>query len=609
MVHDTAGHDGVAVMVSAVEWSLLEPGTTEKLVGICLCRENPRAVRPRPSRGDGGIDVLVPQEGDTRRVAVYQVKYFHQNLTSSQKGQIEKSYHRLRQYAADKNLTIVAWYLTLPLNPTNENLEWLAGVTADAGFPCEWRGLDFLEGLAAKYPDVVDYYLGNGKQRLDRAIVALTDVLRLSQWLTGATASSSQTDPAAPLQPSETISGLRALHETLNKYDPHFRYDFSVDHEQPVIPRLPYLLAAVQEGDGDRWVTFKIFARFAEAVIERPVPGNVAVRGQTGSRLDRDLQLFHDYGRPFQTPPGAASVSFDLPGGFAPSIEDGQLSIGPLAAGTEQHELRLAVVDEAGVVLAEPRICMEPATRGPSGRGIRTFGTEEHGTFTFEMMTELATGKTRLDFRLGDLPGRRPADVLEGLRFLAQHRPPHRVSLRPGYGPGEIHSIDIPESSALADGARLVLEFAEALVTIQDFASVRLDMPDFGQMTEDMFQSVLDVAQLLRGETLTRPWEYVGPVHGPQGLEPDFAARFTVHFRRPLVLTLPGIECQVGMQTAECFGARIDPDTVTSHGDHVDVRFVPAGSELARISASPITDPAQLETPVPSTGELRLSEA
>jgi hypothetical protein len=237
MVHDTAGHDDddMAVTVSAVEWSLLEPGTTEKLVGIFLCRENPRAVRPRPSQGDGGIDVLVPLDDSARTVIIYQVKYFHQNLTQGQKRQIKESYHRLRRYAADKDLTIIAWYLTLPLNPTNENLEWLATFTADAGFPCKWRGLDFLEGVAAKYPEVVDYYLGNGKQRLDQAIVALTDVLRLGQWLTAA--SLSQAESAVPLQPSETISGLRALHETLNRHDPHFRYDYSVDHEKPEIPR------------------------------------------------------------------------------------------------------------------------------------------------------------------------------------------------------------------------------------------------------------------------------------------------------------------------------------------------------------------------------------
>jgi hypothetical protein len=171
--------------VGRVAWSLIEPGTVEQLVGIFICRENPRAMRIRPSQGDGGIDVLVPAPGNPQTVVVYQVKCFHQNLTGGQKTQIEKSYRRVRRFATAHSLTITAWYLTLPLNPTNENWQWLLEFTADAEFPCEWRGLDYLEGLAAKYPDVVDYYLHDGKQRLDQAILALTNVLQLGQRLPG----------------------------------------------------------------------------------------------------------------------------------------------------------------------------------------------------------------------------------------------------------------------------------------------------------------------------------------------------------------------------------------------------------------------------------------
>ena len=53
------------------------------MVAILLCRENPAAVRVRPSRGYGGIDILVPLYG-TGTVAVYQVKSFTANLTRGQ---------------------------------------------------------------------------------------------------------------------------------------------------------------------------------------------------------------------------------------------------------------------------------------------------------------------------------------------------------------------------------------------------------------------------------------------------------------------------------------------------------------------------------------------
>ena len=48
----------------------------------------------------------------------------------------------------------------MPLNPTNENLEWLEGFTAGHGLLAQWRGLDFLEGLAADYPSVSGFWSG-----------------------------------------------------------------------------------------------------------------------------------------------------------------------------------------------------------------------------------------------------------------------------------------------------------------------------------------------------------------------------------------------------------------------------------------------------------------
>jgi hypothetical protein len=59
--------------VTRVEWTRTEPGDIEQVVSMLLCRENPSTVRVRPSRGDGGIDVLAPARNGAG-VAVYQVK-------------------------------------------------------------------------------------------------------------------------------------------------------------------------------------------------------------------------------------------------------------------------------------------------------------------------------------------------------------------------------------------------------------------------------------------------------------------------------------------------------------------------------------------------------
>ncbi|MGH3267929.1 MAG: hypothetical protein ACRDN1_02495, partial [Trebonia sp.] len=79
--------------MARVDWTRIEPGDIEQVVAILLCRENPAAVRPRPSRGDGGIDILVPLD-NAGTVAVYQVKSFKFNLTQGQKAQAERSFRR-----------------------------------------------------------------------------------------------------------------------------------------------------------------------------------------------------------------------------------------------------------------------------------------------------------------------------------------------------------------------------------------------------------------------------------------------------------------------------------------------------------------------------------
>lgn len=572
--------------MSSVEWSVLEPGAVERLVGIFLCRDNPDATRIRPSRGDGGIDVLVPDPASPNAVVVYQVKSFHKNLTNKQKGQIRRSFQRLCSFAAANGLTVTAWHLTLPLTATHENREWLRELTGNEPFPSDWRGLDYLDGLAAKYPDVVDYYLHDGKERLDRAIVALTDVLRLQLGVATAGQTTPATGPpASALQPAETIGGLAALHETLNKHDPHYRYDFSVDHERPSVPDAPGLVAAVQRGGDGRYITFKIFARFAESVLERPIPGSFTITAEPGSVLHRDVELFNRFGRPFETPAGSVTAEVDLPGGLGETIERGQLKIGMPSTRDDAFEVRLSVVDEAGAVLAEPLIKMQPATVGPSGEGMRGYGVEEHGTFTIEFLHVFDTRNIELHYTLCELNGLRPALVVNGLRFLAHHCPPHRIGIRPAYGPTSGNLTPIPADAKIGNGIALILELAEALAVIQEHTALRVDMPDLAQLTHRQLAEVLDAARLLRGETLAMQWQGIGfHLHPGVEVDADSESPFAARVRDVLKVGLPTGDIILGVRNIDLPAARIDPGSVVVHGDHKDVRLIPFGDTLAAIT-------------------------
>ena len=180
---------------------------------------------------------------------------------------------------------------------------------------------------------------------------------------------------------------LAALHAALNEHDPHFAYDYSVDIVRPEVADQPGLVAAVQEGDGKRWVTIKVLARCAESLVERPVPLSIRITAEPASDLERDLEACDKHGTPFTAPTGTTDAEIALPGRLGGTVTGGSVRIeapaGPPGAG---YDIRLQVADPSGDVIAEALMHMQPPTTGPSGTGRRAHGTEQHGTFSFEML-------------------------------------------------------------------------------------------------------------------------------------------------------------------------------------------------------------------------------
>ncbi len=558
-----------------MEWSLLDGEPTEQLVGIFLCRENRHAKRIRPSKGDGGIDVLVPEPDNRSVVTVYQAKSFHSNLKKGHKGQIERSYRRLLAYAQANGLTVKDWFLTLPLNPTHENRKWLDELTIGAGFPCDWLGLDYLEGLAAKYPDVIDYYLHNGKERLEGAIKSLNDTIRmlLSPGKVGDTETSNEY-----LKPSHVVNGLAGLHRSLNSQDPFYNYDYSVEHKQPSIADEPFLVAAKQINLKNQCITFKIFAKCDASLEERPVPINLLFNVNIDPQLRRDLELFDKYGRPFEAPAGTVTVNADLPGGLGgKTSEMTTVRISQPMTG-EYHEVRNAILDEAGTVLANVLLKMEPPVLGPSGEGVRAFGTEKNGVFTLEMLTGIKTRNSQITISLGDLAGLRPGQILPGLRFMENFRHPHRLRVSAAYGPPKEGIENIPVGAA--PNVAELIEFCEALELIQQHTSMLVEIPrNTQQLTSAQINRSIEAAQLLRGETLIKEWARLDvPFSLGQGFQ--VGDLLSPSLQRPLVVQLGNTKIPLGVRELRWSVARVD--AITDHAEYQVVRFVPAGeAELA----------------------------
>ena len=537
-----------------VEWARLSGDDVEHVVAVMLAREHPWANRIRPSKGDRGLDVVVPRP-EIGGVDVYQVKSFAVNLGSGEKRQIAQSFQRVVAHAAETGLAIVNWYLVLPLDPTPENIEWFDELTTGAGFGAAWCGLIYLDGLAAKYPDVIDYYLRAGKDRLEAAMADLTRILRTGA-LGGARTGG---DDDGPLTPDDVRAGMFSLHAELNRYDPHYRYDFSVDAVRPDVPDQPWLVYASQIGNEHACVTFKVFARFAEATSERPIPLTIRWKLSPDSPAAERLRDWTRYGIPFESPLGSADLVLDLPGGLGGEVTDAAVRLGASATG-QPYQIRVEVVTPSGDTVASYLLNMNPVTVGLDGTGARASGEAEQGVFVIEMRLNTDTQITAMSLTSGVVTGRRPAEVLPALRLLAELHPPNELRFAPPYGPATHAAIPIPDDVSDAAEADVVVSTVEALATIQEHTQVQIMAPDLAALTLRQADTIIRAARLLRGETITGKWD----VHRVR-VDPTMLAAggpaVTVMWDEPFRVDVGGVEVDLGLRRVQLLAVKIDvPD-------------------------------------------------
>ncbi|MEV4155558.1 hypothetical protein AB0J48_21270 [Nocardia salmonicida] len=77
-------------MMARVNWELMPGETVEEFAAALLLLEHPRGNVITPSRGDRGIDIRIPADGN--RFDIYQVKRFTRPLSAKQATNIENSW-------------------------------------------------------------------------------------------------------------------------------------------------------------------------------------------------------------------------------------------------------------------------------------------------------------------------------------------------------------------------------------------------------------------------------------------------------------------------------------------------------------------------------------
>lgn len=498
--------------MAPVPWVTTPPDLIEQIVAVLLGNRYDRSFRIRPSQGDGGLDVLVPT-ATPGHFDDYQVKRFATKLEKPQKRQIIASLEAAINTHNDPEspFLIDTWYLTLPLNRTREQYKWLQDEVArlEPPFEVEWRDYDFLERLAADYPQVIDYYLRDGKDRLNEQIRVLRDLGQLGVSETGAV-----------LEPKDVIERLRNLGQALNREDPHYRYDFEVTERKPVLFERPHIVASVIAELPGRYVTFHVYARYPDSVWDRriPISFNISKAELTPEQLEEFKNMVR-YGTSVNLPESAvSSINIDLPGGLGLVDGSGSIGLGPARSTIDlpRRVVWAIVPPDTTEPLTELVFEMEAPTRGESGGG-QLCGIDSTGVVAATMRFEPPDGEKRMvsiSVNVIDSTGKPVRQVLPGVQFLHQFNAPNRLALGPEYG-----VLTVVDEFALPDFSQTIpattVEFVESLVAISQRSGKSIALPGLGELDEEDYTNIIGVGRLLRGDQVPITWTSITGHIGP----------------------------------------------------------------------------------------------
>ncbi|UVO12340.1 hypothetical protein NM962_21155 [Mycobacterium sp. SVM_VP21] len=584
--------------MARVEWTRQEGDDIEAVVGMFICRDFPNAVRVRPSQGDGGVDIFVPgPEGFAKQRAVYQVKKFHSNLTSSQKRKITRSFENVVAASNKEGWEITEWHLVMPLDLTDHNLaNWLKELTAAAEFPCETHGLLYCDTKAAQYPKVVDYYMRDGKERLQAAVDNLTAII----------ARRVDRQRNEPLVATDVMADLASIYNALNDHDPFYRYEFGVSDSPPAQNRSsgePGLVAVHAIRHDSVWIAIKIFALSLESLRERPVGGQLQFSvPEDDDELREQFQKFIDYGAPLTMPPGTVSGSLDLPGGLGGEFRGASLQVvaAPEGGHADTAELIVAIVEpDSDTVIASTTIRRIEQSAGQAG--VRSVFADQAALFTLEMLVQAGRldGTMKLDVEY-NLEGRRPGQLIDSLKVLSAWQSPNRLAFAPTYGPRDYGVVATIPTDRAENSGRWA-QICEALAQLQDHVSVLLKMP--AEISQDEALDIIFAAKLVSGQAVSVSKS--GPFTVYHEGNPPQIARYAARMYefiviRAITISLAGQEIVVGKEALFFPGRYTEIEdgysTIEPLSDGVSIRYT-GELEVTRVLSRFAQVPVSIEDP------------
>jgi hypothetical protein len=575
--------------MTTVNWER-EPGEkVEEFVAALLLLKHPHGNRITPSRGDRGVDVRVwnPDGYD-----IYQVKRYSRALTAKQATSVENSWDT---FAAETLpvLPVRSWTLVTPWEPTNERLDWLEQLTTAGGIRTHWMGGITLDGLAAGNPALVEYYFGDGGQRLARL---MADALQGGR----------EVPPGAPGEDllQAVLARQRSLATALNEVDPFYRYEVQIrsgrvceqawdgDLHSPV----PVAWVHYRQLDADSYLLMRLLPRCAESLRLRPITTSMQLEVPVGSPEQQAIEDWLRYGAPFHDVPGAIT-SVTGPPGLLNSTGPGRFSFMiPTGAGDDRPDLEIRMLAADGTVAHTLDLVDVQIARGVDGPGGWLSGTDRSGVLEFQVWLN-GPDRNRVNMTLSSIVGKTSADVLPAMQMVADL--PATTGLVVAVRGGRpLTSLWRPEesevrASPLPGMARWTVTFLQALLTVQAHTFHRVTVPDLDEATPEQIGELIQLARLLRGEEVRTTWSEITMTRGDSGASPPTDPEFGVLLTSQVVVNLAGRQILLDdyQRRVLYHHARpADPHAFASAQPGDSIHLVPGSSAEATIAVVPIGD-------------------
>lgn len=474
-------------MTGRIPWTRYSGEDVESVLATFISLEERDAIKIRPSRGDGGIDLIVYLDAET--VEIYQIKKFAENLKNCQKAQIENSWQELSATTADLHVKINSWHLVMPLDPTNENLRWAKELVEPSGTKFIWDGLSRVDGWASKHPEVIDYYFSNGKEEVSEYAAKLLSIANLPDC----------SDPAI------LENRLRDLCSNLDKLDPYYAYSVHVlseyDKRDDLCPRVPgVVMSQILVTPGAGRIAIDVIEKTPIASMLHPLTFSVKIIAGTDDEKEQ-AQNFIDYGMPFSSLPAEVID------------QNCQLPVGRSCDGFRSGIIKSFDLNTSNCIKSaslfwegcgELRLIVDKATHGTKGGFFSVHDATQTFRLNFKWNASQSGGTINYEFSFSNLANKRSREVARTYRFLSEAAD-NKVEFRIN-GISALY-FDLGIRDDLVVTINDIYSLAVALETVNGAADSELPFPDIYKTTKGEIANLRDAARLLDGESVVYSWE------------------------------------------------------------------------------------------------------